>query len=64
MRGGRVSLLGISGLYMPAKFSCWASLAVTQFLVPQASFTGHLCGVLAGLLHVYIPKAGEDLAHY
>ncbi len=42
----------------PAKFSCWISLAVTQFLVPQASFTGHLCGVLAGLMHVYIPKAG------
>jgi len=44
----------------PAKFSCWISLAVTQILVPQASFTGHLCGVLAGLMHVYIPKAGTE----
>lgn len=61
MRGGRVSLFGISGLEMPAKFSCWASLAVTQFLVPEASFTGHLCGVLAGLLHVYIPKAVQEV---
>ncbi|DBA96327.1 TPA: hypothetical protein ACH3X3_002504 [Trebouxia sp. C0006] len=58
MRGGTVSVFGISGLEAPAKFSCWISLAVTQFLVPQASFTGHLCGVLAGLVHVYIPKAG------
>ncbi len=58
LRGGTVSVFGISGLEAPAKFSCWISLAVTQFLVPQASFTGHLCGVLAGLMHVYIPKAG------
>lgn len=57
MRGGRVAMLG-SGLCMPARFSCWASLAVTQVLVPQASLTGHLCGVVAGLAHVYIPKAG------
>ena len=60
MRGGTVSVFGISGLEVPAKFSCWISLAVTQILVPQASFTGHLCGVLAGLMHVYIPKAGMD----
>lgn len=62
MRGGTVNLFGVSSLEMPAKFSCWASLAVTQYLVPQASFTGHLCGLLAGLLHVYIPKAGDLLA--
>ena len=60
MRGGTVSVFGISGLEAPAKFSCWISLAVTQILVPQASFTGHLCGVLAGLMHVYIPKAGME----
>ena len=58
MRGGRVAIMGLSGLYMPARFSCWASLAVSQLLVPQASLTGHLCGVIAGLAHVYIPKAG------
>ncbi|KAL0047259.1 hypothetical protein WJX82_011023 [Trebouxia sp. C0006] len=61
MRGGTVSVFGISGLEAPAKFSCWISLAVTQFLVPQASFTGHLCGVLAGLVHVYIPKAVQEV---
>lgn len=57
MRGGQVSMMG-SGFIMPARFSCWASLAVSQVLVPQASLTGHLCGVIAGLAHVYIPKAG------
>ena len=60
MRGGQVAMMG-SGLCIPARFSCWASLAVTQVLVPQASLTGHLCGVVAGLAHVYIPKAG--MAH-
>lgn len=58
MRGGRVTVMGISGLDIPAKFSCWATLAVTQLLVPKASLTGHLCGIVAGLIHVYIPKAG------
>lgn len=47
-----------SGFSMPARFCCWASLAVSQVLVPQASLTGHVCGVIAGLAHVYIPKAG------
>ena len=62
MRGGRVSVMGISGLDMPAKFSCWASLAITQLIVPQASFTGHLCGIIAGLAHIYLPKAGVKQA--
>lgn len=58
MRGGRVNMMGINGLDIPSKFACWASLATTQLLIPQASMTGHLCGVIAGLAHVYIPRAG------
>ncbi|KAL3141083.1 hypothetical protein ABBQ38_003439 [Trebouxia sp. C0009 RCD-2024] len=61
MRGGRVTVMGISGLDIPAKFSCWATLAVTQLLVPKASLTGHLCGIVAGLIHVYIPKAVREV---
>ena len=53
-----MTVMGVSGLDIPAKFSCWANLAVTQLLVPQSSLTGHLCGIVAGLRHVYIPKAG------
>lgn len=53
-----MTVMGISGRDIPAKFSCWANLAVTQLLVPQASLTGHLCGIVAGLAHMYIPKAG------
>jgi membrane associated rhomboid family serine protease len=29
----------------------WASLLVTSLIMPQASFTGHLCGVLLGWLY-------------
>ena len=51
----------IRGLCTPAKFSCWLLLAIRYLFAPDAvtAFTGHLCGVIAGLLHVYIPKAGE-----
>ena len=31
---------------------CWVELLVIQALAPQASLLGHLCGILAGLIHV------------
>ena len=34
------------------------SLVVTMLVVPEASFTGHMCGVLAGLLHSYVLRPG------
>ena len=58
LRGGSVNL-GSSQLAIPSKFYCWLTLAVNQLLVPQASLAGHLCGIAAGLLHIYIPKTGK-----
>ncbi|KAI3424345.1 hypothetical protein D9Q98_009898 [Chlorella vulgaris] len=43
----------IYGVPLPTKYACWGELVVAQLMVPQASFTGHLCGILAGLLYVY-----------
>ena len=39
---------------MHAQYVCWAELAYIQLLTPQASFLGHLGGILAGLLHVHV----------
>lgn len=57
LRGGALTV-GSGQLIIPARFSCWVNLVVTQVLVPRANLTVHLCGILAGLLHVYIPKSG------
>jgi len=45
---------------IPVRFSCWSNLVVTQALLScdHVSFKGHLSGILAGLLHVFLPKAG------
>ncbi len=36
------------------QYVCWAELLYLQLLVPNASFMGHLCGILAGLLYVAV----------
>lgn len=43
------SILGFS---LPTKYMAWAELLLASALNPQASFMGHLAGILAGLLHV------------
>ncbi|GAB4816364.1 hypothetical protein N2152v2_003410 [Parachlorella kessleri] len=44
----------IYGVRLPTKYVCWAELVLAQLLVPGSSFWGHLCGILAGILHVRI----------
>jgi hypothetical protein len=34
------------------QYLCWVELVVISMMNPQASFVGHLCGILAGLIHV------------
>ena len=49
-----VSVMGMP-LLVPARYACWVELILIQILVPQASFTGHLSGILVGLICVYGP---------
>lgn len=44
---------------VPLQYRCWVDLLRNQVMIPQASFTGHVCGILAGLVHVFLPKAGD-----
>ncbi|GER54070.1 rhomboid family protein [Striga asiatica] len=44
----------VQGLVVPARYAAWAELILVQMLVPGVSFLGHLGGVLAGLLYVYL----------
>ncbi|DBA66190.1 TPA: hypothetical protein ACH3X2_002573 [Trebouxia sp. C0005] len=57
-RQGAASVMNLTAI--PVRFSCWSNLVVTQALLScdHVSFKGHLSGILAGLLHVFLPKAG------
>ena len=47
--GGHASY-SIVGLAIPAHLVPFGSLALTQVLIPRASFVGHLAGILVGIL--------------
>jgi rhomboid domain-containing protein 1 len=40
---------------VPSRIAYWAELVVIQLLLPSVSFTGHLAGILVGLLYVKGP---------
>ncbi|XP_066308750.1 rhomboid-like protein 14, mitochondrial [Miscanthus floridulus] len=44
--------LHLAGMVIPAKYAVWAQLFLTQALIPDSSFVGHLGGIQAG--HVYL----------
>ncbi|KAK3888932.1 hypothetical protein Pcinc_007033 [Petrolisthes cinctipes] len=49
------SYQSIQGFSIPAKYAVWAELVLIHILVPNASFIGHLAGILVGLAYVYGP---------
>ncbi len=53
--GARVWVLGLP---LPAAHAWLAQLALTHVTAPDASFAGHVAGVLAGVAHVYLVGPG------
>ncbi|KAG2439970.1 hypothetical protein HXX76_004089 [Chlamydomonas incerta] len=49
--GARVAVLGLP---VPAAHAWLVQLALTHVTAPDASFAGHVAGVLAGVAHVYL----------
>ncbi len=47
--------------YVHGRYRCWLSLGVSHWLVPNASLAGHVSGIAAGLLMIYLPQACEWL---
>jgi len=45
----RVSFLPFT---VPSKYVYWVELLLIQLITPRASFVGHLCGILSGLLFI------------
>lgn len=46
------------GFLLPVRWAVWAELLLIQLMVPNASFIGHLGGILAGLVFLYGPLGG------
>ena len=51
------SFSNVAGILLPTRYMAWAELLLIQFLVPNASFVGHLSGILAGLMYLHLPAA-------
>ncbi|KAL6850425.1 hypothetical protein ACP4OV_021052 [Aristida adscensionis] len=47
----------LHGLVIPAKYAAWAELFLIQALVPGTSFLGHLGGVLAGFVYLWLKRS-------
>ena len=43
------------GISVPTKYAAWAELVMISLVTPNASFVGHLAGILAGVLYVHVP---------
>ena len=50
---GVVMVMGI--IPVPSRLACWAELVIISVIVPNASFVGHLSGILVGLAFVSGP---------
>lgn len=53
---GASSTYSIVGLTVPAHLMPFAALVLTSAIVPQASFLGHLAGIIAGYLVAILPE--------
>ncbi len=48
-------MAGVFGIPVPKRIAVWGELIVISILFPRASFTGHLAGILVGLVFVSGP---------
>ena len=43
----------IMGVNVPTKYAAWLELVLVSLLHPDASFIGHLCGILSGAIYIH-----------
>ncbi|ONK55160.1 uncharacterized protein A4U43_UnF6870 [Asparagus officinalis] len=46
--------VSVNGVIFPSHLAAWADLFSIQIFMPHASFFGHLGGIIAGLLYVWL----------
>lgn len=42
----------VHGLEVPLGYACWVELVIISLVTPNASFLGHLSGILAGMIYL------------
>jgi rhomboid domain-containing protein 1 len=42
----------VGGINVPTRYAAWLELVLISLMTPNASFLGHLAGILAGVLYV------------
>jgi rhomboid domain-containing protein 1 len=47
----------LHGMAIPSKYAAWAELILIQTFIPDSSFLGHLGGILAGLVYLWIKRS-------
>uniref|UniRef100_A0A0D6R7I5 RanBP2-type domain-containing protein n=1 Tax=Araucaria cunninghamii TaxID=56994 RepID=A0A0D6R7I5_ARACU len=47
----------VYGVIVPARHAAWAELLLIQMFVPGVSFLGHLSGIIAGLLYIWLRRS-------
>lgn len=45
----------MGGMWVPTRYAAWTELILIHLLVPNASFMGHLAGILAGVIYTSTP---------
>jgi hypothetical protein len=49
------------GIVIPTEYVAWAELVLISLITPNASFAGHLCGILAGMFFIPLYKYRNNL---
>ncbi|XP_062196882.1 rhomboid-like protein 14, mitochondrial [Phragmites australis] len=47
----------LHGMVIPSKYAAWAELVLIQAFIPGTSFLGHLGGILAGLVYLWLERS-------
>lgn len=58
------SVVQVHGVPIPSRYAAWAELILVQLLVPDASFIGHLAGILAGMLYLRLTRSISGLGFH
>lgn len=51
MKESEPRMVNVGGILVPSRYAAWVELIVIHLLVPNASFMGHLAGIIAGVIY-------------
>ncbi|CAM9458905.1 unnamed protein product, partial [Sphacelaria rigidula] len=54
----------VYGFQVHTRYATWLELLLIALLVPESSFLGHLCGIVAGIMYVEIPIIATFLRYF